>query len=363
MTVSFDDFKMTLPQEQRRILDKILEEQTRKKRRELLEHIERDQKHLEIVNFCANFFLPGQVLPDKTGYFLVLVDPLYSLGVKNFDLGIFRRENASLILTECKSSISNPKELIADLNEAIRITNERKDKLEEVLGNKIADPIEFALCLPAVDAQDVYDEILKTQTPICVWAADLWNRKMKLFTGQEDVKIAIRSGRVHRDGNLNSLLGRGVKSTLRAIRSIPILPSSHMCTLLIHVSALIYLGTKAQRTYGEFQYSDVFSILSREMRHLTGLSDNYLEDLATNILETGLRKGIFKDLTEDVLELQRKIFQISGRRAKAEDVKRNVEETYVNHNALEKAKLESLVIYKKETGITTINSYLDSDQK
>lgn len=363
MTASFDDFKQTLSSEQKRILNKILEQETRKKRRVLLEHIEMDQKHLEILNFCANFFVPGQLLPDKTGYFLVLVEPLYSLRIKNFDLGIFRKENASLILTECKSSISDPKELVDDLNGAIRATNERKDELEKVLGNKIADPIEFALCLPAVYANDVYKKILKTQTPVCVWAADLWNRKMKLFTSQEDTKIEIQSGRLHRDGPLNSLLGRGVESTLRAIRSIPILPSSHMCTLLVYVSTLTYLETKVHRKDCEFQYSDVFSILTREMGRLTDLSDQDFKNLTTNILKTGHRKGIFKDLTDDVLELPRKIFQISGRRTNAEAVRRNVEETYVDHNAHEKARSESLSQYKKETGTTTINSYIDSDLK
>jgi hypothetical protein len=361
MTASFDDFRQTLSQDQRKILDKILEDETRKKRRVLLEHIEIDQNHLEILNFCANFFVPGQLLPGRTGYSLVLVDPLYSLGVKNFDLGIFRRENASLILTECKSSVSNPEELVDDLNEAVNITNERKDELEKVLGNNIADPIEFALCIPAVYADDVHKKILETQTPICVWAADLWKRKMKIFTSKEDTENEIRAGRLHRDRNLNSLLGRGVESKLRAIRSIPILPSSHMCTLLVYISELIYGETKEPRKYGEFQYSDVFSILTREMGRLTGLSDKDFQNLTKKILETGHRKGIFRDLAEDVLELPRKIFQISGRRTNAEVVRRHVLETYVDHNAREKAKSESIIRYRRETGVTTLNSFRIND--
>jgi hypothetical protein len=362
MTVSFDDFRQTLSQEQRLILDKILEEETRERRRTLLENIITDQNHLEILNFCANFFTPGQLLPEKTGYSLTLVEPLYTLGIRSFDLGIFRKENESLILTECKSSVSNVKELISDLSETIRQTNERKKDLEGVLGNSIADPIEFALCVPATSADGVGREILNTQTPICVWAAGLWEKKMSLFTPSEETKISIEAGRLHRDGNLNSILGHGVESTLRAIYSVPILPSLHMCNLLLYVSELIYGQTKAYGKYAEFQYSDVFSILVREMGRLTSLSDDNFESLATNICRTGLRKGIFKDLTDDVSELPRKMFQISGRKTNAEAVRRSVKDTYVEHNALEKAKSEAIPRYKKERGITTINSYMTNNQ-
>lgn len=360
MTTSFDDYRQNLSLEQRRVLDKILEEETRKKSRLILESIESDQNHLEIVNFCANFFVPGQLLPDKSGYSLALVEPLYSLGIKNFDLGIFRKKNESLILVECKSSISKSREILDDLDEGIQVTNQRKNELEKVLGNKIADPIEFALCLPATDALEVHKEILKRQTPLCTWGADLWKREMKLFTSREDAEVEIQAGRLHRDANLNSVLGRGVKSTLRAIRSIPILPSSHMCTLLVYVSELIYLKTKARGILGEFQFSDVFNILTREMGRLTGLSDENFETLTANILKTALRKGVLKDQTEDVLELSRKMFQISGRKTNAEAVRQGVEKAYVDHNALEKAKLESLDRYKEETGITTINSFANS---
>lgn len=131
MSSSFDDLNRTLSQEQKEILEKILEDETRHKRKEILSSMEADQRHLEIVNFCANFFVPGQLIPEKTGYYLTLVEPLYPLGVKNFDLGVFRVENSSLILVECKSSVSDHKKLMDDLKEAIKTANERKSDLEK----------------------------------------------------------------------------------------------------------------------------------------------------------------------------------------------------------------------------------------
>jgi hypothetical protein len=357
MSTSFDDFRETLSSDQKTVLDRILDEETRQKSREILKHIETDQKHLEIVNFCANFFLPGELLPEKTGYLLYLIEPLYTLGIKNFDLGFFRRENASLILTECKSSISDPGKLVDDLNKAIDATKSNKNAIEKIFGNKIADPIEFALCIPAIDAPIVHKEIIQRQASICTWAAAQFERKIRLLSDQTDTRNEILAGRLHKDGNLNSFLGNGVESKLRAIRSISILPSSHMCTLMVHVGELIYRGSKAQGSYGEFQYSDVFSILTKEMGRMTGLSEKDFDSLVTSILTTGKRKGIFKDLTDDVQELPRKTFQIAGRRSSAETVHRDVKETYINHNAREKAESESLLRYKKEKGITTLNSH------
>lgn len=363
MSLSFDDLSKSLSQTQLDILEKILEDETRQKRREILNHIEVDQKHLEIVNFCANFFIHGQLIPEKTGYCLTLTEPLYSLGVKNFDLGIFRSENSSLILVECKSSVSDFGKLVDDLEKSITTATERKSDLEKILGNQIMDPIEFALCLPAVDANDAYKETLKKQIPICVWGASQFEGKIKHFANQDKTTSEIQAGRLHRDGNLNSLLARGVESKCRAIRSIPILPSSHMCTLLVYVGELIYLANKSQRKHGEFQYSDVFSILEKDLGHMTSLSEEDFARLTTNILSVGLRKGVFIDLTTDIPEPSRKIIQIGGRKTSAEIVRKNIENVYVEHNAKEKAKENAVTRYKKETGTTSIMSFMGPDDR
>ena len=360
MSSQFEKFRSTLSEAQQELLDQVLEEETRQKQREITSHMERDQKHLEIVNFCANFFESGQPIPEKTGYYLTLVEPLYSLGVKNFDLGIFRFENSSLILVECKSSILDFKELMRDLKKAIDTANEKKNDLEELLGNRIVLPIEFALCLPAVDALDAHQETLKSNTPVCVWGASQFEGRLKLFNNQQVTADEIGAGRLHRDGNLNSQLTRGVESKSRAIRPIAILPSSHMCTLLVYVSELIYMETRASKKSGDFVYSDVYAILEKELRHMTSLSSTDFSRITENIFEVALRKGIFEDLTEDISELKRKTFQVMGRKTSAEVVRRNVEGTYVDHNAKEKAKLTAITQYRVKTRTPDITSFDNS---
>ena len=357
MNTNVDDFRKNLSQEEKNLFDKILQGETRRRHRELIEHYEKDQKHLEIVNFCANFFTFGQPLEKETGYALALVEPLYSIGVKNFDLGFFKSQNSSLILAECKSSVSDFSKLVGDLKDAIYATNERKVDIEKALGNRINDPIEFALCLPAVEANDAYKQVVKMQIPVCVWAASQFDGKMKCFTTSEDTTAEIKAGRLHRDGKLDSLLGHGIVSRDRAIRPISILPSSHICTLLVHVSGLIYRESRVTSKYLEFQYSDIFTILDYELARMTNLSERDFEKLTTNILEVGLRKGIFVDLNPDVPEITRKIFSISGRKTNFDVIKRSIEEIYIEHNAAEKAKSDAVGQFRKQTGVTTLNSF------
>lgn len=97
-----------------KIFDKILEDEIRKKSRTIIDEIENDRRHLDVVNFCANIFVPGSSVDEQTGYKLIILEPLYSLHIRNFDFALFRIENASLILVECKHSVSDAKNLVED---------------------------------------------------------------------------------------------------------------------------------------------------------------------------------------------------------------------------------------------------------
>jgi hypothetical protein len=80
-------------------------------------------------------------------------------------------------------------------------------------------------------------------------------------------------------------------------------------------------------------------------------------------LGVGLRKGVFIDLTTDIPEPSRKIIQIGGRKTSAEIVRKNIENVYVEHNAKEKAKENAVTRYKKETGTTSITSFMGPDNR
>ena len=87
-----------------------------------------------------------------------MVEPLYILGIKNFDLAIFRNQNRSLLLVECKHSISDCRELIIDVVQNISETEKHHIDLEKLLGSSITQ-VEYVLCVPALKVKDVLEEV------------------------------------------------------------------------------------------------------------------------------------------------------------------------------------------------------------
>ena len=332
----------------------------RKKTLTIIEETENDRKHLELVNFCANIFVPGSVVDEQTGYKLVVLEPLYTLNIKNFDFALLRIENASLILVECKHSVSDIKKLVEDIFKAVQETLKNQENLENVIGNAISQ-IEFVLCVPALNAPEIREQVVSRDYPICVWGFDLWKREIRLFADEKEIEKELLSGRVHKDKNLNKLLFKGIKSHKGFIRLAPIIPSSHMCTILVHVGEILSLEMKVPHEYLGFQYSDIYNVLQREMGSFTALTDEERATLCAKIIETGLRKGILHDLTEDVKELNRKVFQFSIRRPKA--IARNTEKIYVERNAQKLAEKSVIDRFKKETGFTNLTAFQTDENK
>jgi len=340
----------------RELFDKIFEDEIRKKTHTIIDETENDKKHLELVNFCANIFVPGSSVDEQTGYKLVVLEPLYSLDIKNFDFALLRIENASLILVECKHSVSDAKNLVEDTFKAVQETLKNQKNLENVIGNTIFQ-IEFVLCVPALNAPEIREEVVSRDFPICVWGFDLWKREVRLFGDEKETEKELLSGRIHKDKNLNKLLFKGIKSHRGFIRLAPIIPSSHMCTILVHVSEVLSLEMKGPQEYTGFQYSDIYNVLQREMGTFTALTDEERAALCARIIETGLKKGILRDLTEDIPELNRKLFQFSVKRPKA--LARNTEKTYIERNARKLAEKSVIERFRRETGFKNLTAFQD----
>jgi len=322
--LSFESFRDSLKDEDQQLLSAIFREENNKKQNLIREEIESDRRHLEIINFCSNLFTPGLELDSLTGYRLMLIEPLCSIGIRNFDLGVFNDKSRCLLLVECKHSISRIKPEIVELSKAIEETNGRKIELEDILGGSI-NYIEYVLCIPAMEVSEVLREVSTQSIPLCVWGFDLMKRELRLFCETSDSEHEIKSGRMHRDGNLSRILFRGITSKT-LVRSIPIIPSSHMCTLLIHVTAHLYLERVIQGTENIFSYPDVYNLILNQFERHTYIPEEYLKGLTTRIIETALRKDIMED--------------------------------YIIRNAFRLAEVSAIARFKKESGFTDLSPYL-----
>jgi hypothetical protein len=341
-----------LTSEYQKIFDEILEDEVKKKARVILDEYDKDKNHLSWVNLCANIFGPESQATKETGYKLIIIDPMNSLDIKNFDLGIFRIENESLILIDCKHSVSSPESVVEDIYEAIKATYANKNQLEQIIGNNIAN-IEFVLVVPALDASKVHGICASKNYPICVWGLDFWKNELRLIGSEGEIDSDVLSGRVHKDKKLNRLLFRGIKSNKGLVRPITIMPSSHMCTILVQINEMLSLTMKTS-TDTDFQLSDVYNTLRKEMGKITALSDEDCHVLCEKIIATALRKGVFQDLTQDTAEQNRKVFRFTpSRRALA----RSTENYYVQRNAIKLAEKVVVERFRSESGFRNLGDF------
>lgn len=357
MPMGFREFRDGLTSDQKEKLDQVFEEEVRKKQRNIMDEIRKDRHHIELVNFCANLFVPGLELHKNTGYQLLLVEPLFTLGVKNFDIAVFRNENRSLLLIECKHSVSDVRDLIKDLSTNISETEKHREELEELVGSHV-DIIEYVLCAPAINVNELLNETAKQNVPVCVWGCNMFTKEIRLFSKTSTIEDEIGLGRVHRDKNLNKILFRGVVSQISATRSVPILLSSHMCSLLIHVILSLYLERIRQAGENTFSFSDVYNILFKEYQNYTQISEEELTRIALAVVGTARRKEICQDLTPDIPELIHKTYRVAGRQTSARVIGGNAHDRYVLRNAQKLAERTAIERFRKETGFMGLDEFL-----
>jgi len=293
--------------------------------------IQSDKEHLTIVNFCINRFAPNSYLNIKAGYVWVRVEPLYGLGLKNFDIAIYNNITKTMVLVECKSGLREASKEVAEIEEKITIASANRNALGIMVGDEIAY-LEFALCLKAGLASGAKSVMLSRNLKCCLWSADIFGSTIVLEKLKEDSVSELSSGRLHREESLRKALLEGV-TEMNATRAVTFLPSSHMCSILEEVVSLLRMeldrsGDQKQ----EFGLVDVQNIMAREIS-LQNFDDPERRALAEKVALSALRAGIFDDLTPHVSALgEKKLKMISHSRSTRHLVK-DCHEKYVRFHA------------------------------
>jgi len=158
---------------------------------------------------------------------------------------------------------------------------------------------------------------------------------------------------------LNKILFKGVTSKLSATRSIQILLSSHMCSLIIYVNQHLYLERIKQGLENLFTFSDIYNILLKYFQNYQVLEREIMR-LTRAIIETSLRKGIYEDLTPDVVELENKKFRVRGRQTNARIIAESTQKKYIEKNAQKLARKSAIEIFMRETGFRQLDSFMNN---
>lgn len=296
-------------------------------------HIDRDKRHLTIVNFCADRFSTGSWISRRTEYVWIRVEPLFGLGIKTFDLAVYNKSSKVMILIECKSSILEAEKEIDELIEKIGIMLTKKDQLETMIGDEIK-VLEFALCVSAGNASQVRPLMVSKQANCCLWSADIFEQILILEKLADNIPSEIASGRLHHDGILRSLLLEGSREG-SSLRIVTFLPSSHMATILEELIPQLQGELQRSKT-NEFDLQDITTLIGRE-KSLQNLDPEEQIRLAGQILISGLENGVVVERVTGRSNIYEKRFRLTSHGRDPQKLLEDCHNRYVEHHAREKA--------------------------
>jgi hypothetical protein len=316
-------------------------------------NIENDRNHLQIVNFSINPFYQQSFLHRETGYIFVRVEPFYGLQLKDFDSAIYNKDSKVLILVECKSSVSDAESELEDILKKIEIAEENHKKLEDIIGAEIAAK-EYVLCSDASIIHKFEPAVIKRDSPLCLWSAELARGRLFLKKLKDDVKSEMKSGRLHTDQKLTQLLLDIVTLETKSVPVVAFLPSSHPCAILTEVCSLLQYHLEKVSTQTErFRLLDIQRILEGE-RGLSNLDSNEVLTLAEKIVGWSKEINIFKDETPTISDEFKKEYSMQRRSIRT--ISREIPQKYVQIKAKKKAEKKAVDELRKE--IPTIERFL-----
>jgi len=298
-----------------------------------------------MINFCSNFFKKGTYLNEKFGYIVVIIEPFIEEKEKNFDIAIFNRENNTLMLVECKHSLSNISKDLNNIEKSIEVAERQIENYEEKLGNKI-DNIEYVLCTHGNNAHVVADKIFEKNLPIITWACSFELSELELFIsrGRETPEESYENNRIHHDLELNRELFNGVNEDSASTLTFKITPSIDDSVILSELNnTLKIMINNKEIKMDDFDYSTIFHIIEKELYYSTYLEED-IERITDRIIRKAIDKEIFEYLGDEFdsenMKNNRYKFKISTRSGKS--IHKKTEENYIEFNAIHKAEKDAI---------------------
>jgi len=334
---NFKTHEKNLTEPEKRKLNEIFEEELRAQKDIINAEISRDREHLRLVNFAAAPFLFRGTLGAATRYFLVRVEPLLKLGVKNCDVAVYNGESKVLILVECKSSIAKPSDEVDHTILAAKEAIAHKKDLDDMVGDTIG-LTEFVLCTNAAYVARVREYVTDKDLPVCLWSADQATGKLLIEKQGRNTQNEIAKGRLHHDSKLTGLLIEGVASI--GVRPILFLPSAHPCTILEETLPLLQLALeKAGQT--RFQMSDIHTLLKGEAS-LFNVTDGELWSICEHIVKQGLEPQIFRDCSLSTTNWKDKEFEVAVKKGSVRTMTKDVRAKYTEFHSVKNSQEKSL---------------------
>jgi len=353
MTEDFAHLRDTLGAEEKKTLDEIYQKKVSETEERLREEIKRDNEHLELVNLCYNLFTKTTETNKTTGYKVVLVDPLCTLEIKNFDLMLYNENNQIAVLIDAKTSISE-RGIGNTIDETVKAANEalsNRETLENITGCKM-NKIEFVILSYAYYVDYLKKAVISKNASICLWAYHVPPGLIQVLKTGEEILLERAAGRMHEDENMRQILLKGISTKMGALRSLPIMPTSHMFTKLEFLAQQLFAFLdRKPRDKRWFGYSEVYN-LCKQAFSATELDDAQLEKETRKIIDSAIEFGLFRIIKEEK-EMSQMEFDISYSRRDYERILKD----YLEKRAKEKAFNAAMEEFRQKTGVKKLNDF------
>ncbi|OPY37002.1 MAG: hypothetical protein A4E35_01462 [Methanoregula sp. PtaU1.Bin051] len=199
--------------------------------------IDTDRKHQEIVRLCAKSFADTE-LAKKTGYEFYFAEPLIEFGNekpgnRSFDLLLYNESTHHAIFISCKSSVSDVKKVLSDIQEARDLVEEKiRYLVSDCVGDQLTiGDIEYVLCVHEKDSQKIIDSILSKKTRKMP-KSDSHEPILWIYYPRTDI-IQIHADHTHKNSQLTEMLLTGAGQDDEKSRfDLPYCSTSHPYRIL-----------------------------------------------------------------------------------------------------------------------------------
>lgn len=261
------------------------------------------------MDICVSAFGPQSTIFNRLGFGFLSSEPLKERGLKNFDCLVYNAVDKYALFIECKSSISSPSTIIAEIREAIEVARREREYLESQIGDRI-DVAEYVLCAPAEEAQTVVRTMRERESSdeqdaassILLWQVNRFvNQTLQLVP--LDFRTPPRGQ--HRNPQLTRCLADGVRTDEAEVVS-KVYPSSHpLRTAKEILTELLFRNARSGARLQSVRKRDAIAFLSdpANLIHYAGaaIARELYQRFERESAEFGLIGGVVDD--DDRLEI------------------------------------------------------------
>jgi len=328
--------------------------------------IDTDRKHQEIVRLCAKSFADTD-LAKKTGYEFYFAEPLIEFGSekpgnKSFDLLLYNESTHHAIFISCKSSVSDVKDVLSEIQEARILVEEKIQYLiSDCIGDQLTiDDIEYVLCIHEKDSQKIIDSLRdQSKKTKKISKPDSHEPILWIYYPRTDI-IQIHADHAHKNSQLTDMLLTGAgQDDEKNQFDLPYCSTSHPYRIL--QMAVVGDCYAKQRAAGNSDPKIINrnTLMTTLMKNISlGASFEKKKKIVLEKMDAVIQYGKQYDV---LAPHDDQSFKLNCRGEHINTVKKSMEEKYIANWSTMRAKEESIKkaneeIFKKKYP-TTLNKF------